>query len=184
MEKGYMHASLRNICKNAGVTTGALYFFFKDKEDLFAALVEEPLHKLFVLMNSHYLEEVDEVKTGIKSIDDYSSDLEAAKQVIYFMYEYKDAFLLLLTKSQGSRFEYTLDQFAEITSKHYRTVADYMSKNANAKPVDDFLVHWLAHTHMELFTHLITQDISKEKAVEYIEAVLKYVISGWNGLFR
>jgi len=26
LEKGYMKASLRNICKAAGVTTGALYF--------------------------------------------------------------------------------------------------------------------------------------------------------------
>ena len=46
LEKGYMKASLRNICKEAGVTTGALYFFFKDKEDLLAALVEEPLRQL------------------------------------------------------------------------------------------------------------------------------------------
>ena len=43
MEKGYVKASLRNICKNAGVTTGALYFFFKDKEDLFGNLIREPL---------------------------------------------------------------------------------------------------------------------------------------------
>ncbi len=33
-EKGYMKASLRKICAGAGVTTGALYFFFNDKEDL------------------------------------------------------------------------------------------------------------------------------------------------------
>ena len=45
-EKGYMKASLRNICKEAGVTTGALYFFFKDKEDLFASLVDEPIRLL------------------------------------------------------------------------------------------------------------------------------------------
>ena len=31
LEKGYTQASLRSICKNAGVTTGALYFFFQDK---------------------------------------------------------------------------------------------------------------------------------------------------------
>ena len=30
LEKGYMKASLRNICREAGVTTGALYFFFID----------------------------------------------------------------------------------------------------------------------------------------------------------
>ena len=43
IQKGYMQASLRSICKNAGVTTGALYFFYKDKEDLFASVVEAPL---------------------------------------------------------------------------------------------------------------------------------------------
>ena len=50
VEKGYLQASLRNICKNAGVTTGALYFFFQDKEDLFAAVVEEPLQCLREIM--------------------------------------------------------------------------------------------------------------------------------------
>ena len=50
VEKGYLQASLRNICKNAGVTTGALYFFFQDKEDLFAAIVEEPLQWLREIM--------------------------------------------------------------------------------------------------------------------------------------
>lgn len=38
MEKGYAKASLRKICADAGVTTGALYFFFKGKEDLFRSL--------------------------------------------------------------------------------------------------------------------------------------------------
>ena len=34
MEKGFAGASLRGICQKAGVTTGALYFFFQDKDDL------------------------------------------------------------------------------------------------------------------------------------------------------
>ena len=58
LEKGYMKASLRNICKEAGVTTGALYFFFKDKEDLLAALVEEPLRQLYAIMEEHYATEM------------------------------------------------------------------------------------------------------------------------------
>ena len=35
MEKGYNKASLRSICSKAGITTGALYFFFENKEDLY-----------------------------------------------------------------------------------------------------------------------------------------------------
>lgn len=43
---GYMKASLRKICANAGVTTGALYFFFQDKADLFQSIVQEPYSQL------------------------------------------------------------------------------------------------------------------------------------------
>ena len=40
-EKGFQSASLRRIVKNAGVTTGAFYGYFKSKEELFDALVGE-----------------------------------------------------------------------------------------------------------------------------------------------
>ena len=46
VEKGYMKASLRNICKNAGVTTGALYFFFEDKAALFDAVIGEAVQSV------------------------------------------------------------------------------------------------------------------------------------------
>ena len=42
-KKGYMGASLRTIAANAGVTTGAMYRHFKDKDDFFCALVDEAI---------------------------------------------------------------------------------------------------------------------------------------------
>ena len=53
IEKGFMNASLRSICKNAEVTTGALYFFFKDKDDLFDAVVGGPLRELDATVGEH-----------------------------------------------------------------------------------------------------------------------------------
>ena len=47
LEKGYKSASLRNIVKTAGVTTGAFYGYYDSKEDLFEALVGE--HYIFLL---------------------------------------------------------------------------------------------------------------------------------------
>ena len=41
MDKGFAGASLRQIVKNAGVTTGAFYKYYPTKEALFAELVEE-----------------------------------------------------------------------------------------------------------------------------------------------
>ena len=57
MEKGYAKASLRKICANAGVTTGALYFFFDDKQDLFRAIVEPPLAALVEMIEEHFAED-------------------------------------------------------------------------------------------------------------------------------
>ncbi len=42
LKKGYRMASLRNIVKEAGVTTGAFYGYFKSKEKLFESLVAVP----------------------------------------------------------------------------------------------------------------------------------------------
>ena len=39
LDKGFQGASLRQIVKNAGVTTGAFYGYFSSKEALFASIV-------------------------------------------------------------------------------------------------------------------------------------------------
>ena len=39
LEKGFKGASLRNIVKTAGMTTGAFYGYYGSKEELFSALV-------------------------------------------------------------------------------------------------------------------------------------------------
>lgn len=46
LAKGFEKASLKAICENAGVTTGAVYKRYKDKEALFAAVVEDTVADL------------------------------------------------------------------------------------------------------------------------------------------
>lgn len=45
-ERGVSRASLNEIAQNAGVTRGALYWHFKNKEDLFDALFQHIFHDL------------------------------------------------------------------------------------------------------------------------------------------
>ena len=42
LKNGYERTNLRELCKGAGITTGAFYRHFEDKEALFAALVDRP----------------------------------------------------------------------------------------------------------------------------------------------
>jgi len=43
---GYEQASFNRIVKAAGVSKGAMYYYFADKNDLFATVVEEVMHTL------------------------------------------------------------------------------------------------------------------------------------------
>ena len=46
LEHGFKGSSLRTICQNAGLTTGAFYTHFRSKNDLFSALAD-PLISTF-----------------------------------------------------------------------------------------------------------------------------------------
>ena len=184
LEKGYMHASLRNICKNAGVITGALYFFFRDKKALFAALVDEPLQKLHDIMNLHYQEEITETEMVMEHLtqQDISGDLEAAKQIVHYMYQYYDEFQLILVKGQGSGYESCVDQFVDITEKHYRRFADRVTEQMGIERMGGYILHWMAHMQTDAFVYMLAHEKSEEEAMKSIEDIVQYMVSGWLGL--
>lgn len=183
MEKGYMKASLRNICKNAGLTTGALYFFFRDKEDLFAALVKEPLDTLWELMNDHYRAEREQMEDSQKA-DEIEEDQNVSVEIVHYLYQHYEDFQLAVTKSQGSGFEHCTDRFVGITEDHYRILADRQCKILNVPQLEDSLLHWMAHMHIDTFVYVITHIESEEAAVRVIGPMVKYLVVGWESLFR
>ncbi len=182
LEKGYMKASLRNICKEAGVTTGALYFFFKDKEALFGALVEKPLKKLYAAMEEHFATEMrNEEQVAQLALED-DRDLEISRQIIRQMYANRDAFLLLLTKSQGSRFENCLDEVVDISEQQYRRLCDTVTCATQKPRIDDYMTHWMAHIMVDTFVHLFLHETEESVALKHVDALTMYLVRGWMGM--
>lgn len=185
MEKGYQGASLRNICKNAGVTTGALYFFFKDKDDIFASLVAPVLGSIRTMMEAHMQQELQEVKGELKEgKDDFSDDVYASQRIIHELYQNYDRVQLLLTKSQGSSLAGCIDEFVAFTEKNYRMLADAQAKVCGVAAPDDYTIHWMAHMQIDAFVHLLTHEPDEEKAVAHLGDILKYLLAGWYALFQ
>lgn len=50
--KGFMKASIRKICSDAGVTTGAFYKRYNTKEELFNAIVSPVIEELMKSLDS------------------------------------------------------------------------------------------------------------------------------------
>ncbi len=126
LEKGYMKASLRSICKKAGVTTGALYFFFQNKEDLLSAIVDDTIKGIMEMMQDHFSREIG-TDAQMALGGDASEDIRSAKEILHYLYQHYDIVLLLLTKSQGSVYETIVDQFVNILERHYDKLTDRKS---------------------------------------------------------
>lgn len=184
MEKGFEKASLRTICKNAGVTTGALYFFFNNKEDLFTAIVEEPYNMLLQKIKEHY-DEHKEIFLGFSS----SADIEPAflseqhdsfeYDLVNSLYENYDAFLLIVEKSQGTRFEGCIDTIVELTEKSYVFMAEKMAKMNPGYKVNEYMCHWLTHISIDAFIHLLTHVHDKNTALKYVKKMIDFMLNGW-----
>lgn len=52
LQNGYQGVSLKEICRHAGVTTGALYHRFSGKAELYKSVVEPISKKLLELLKS------------------------------------------------------------------------------------------------------------------------------------
>ena len=184
--KGYQGASLRSICKNSGVTTGALYFFFKDKDDLFTSLVAPQLDALKDMLAQHMQQELLALEPGDAAqaqLNDFRDDAYAAQQVVHLLYQNYDLFLLLLTGSYGSSMEHFVDELVAIAQQHYRALADRQAALSGTTAPDDYTIHWMAHMQIDAFVHLLTHERSEEKALSHLQSILQYMLSGWNGLF-
>lgn len=183
MDKGYTAASLRGICKRADVTTGALYFFFKDKADLFAALVDEPVNRLYQVMEKHYNEELNK-DFDVRDPAEWKSDLDAALRIVRYMYKYHDEFVLVLTKSQGSGYEKCMERFIDVTERHYRRLTDLICENWGIPSLDDYTIHWMSHMHIDTFVHLISHEESEEAACRHMKQMVGYFVSGFFGMLK
>ena len=62
LERGFQEASIRSIAARAGMTSAALYRHFRDKEDMFAALVEPAVQEMSTWLDGHMSRSRDALK--------------------------------------------------------------------------------------------------------------------------
>ena len=147
---GYViYLSLIHIC----VTTGALYFFFKNKNDLFKAIVDEPLKELCRLLTEHYMQDAQDMDSDDPAVlsaeyhIDTHTDLD---KLVDYMYLHYDVFMLLLTGAQGSEYENTVDMIVDMTEQGFRISAEKAAARMPNCHVDEYMLP-VSYTHLDVY---------------------------------
>ena len=114
LEEGFEKANLRRICKAAGVTTGAFYKHFKDKEALFSELVEplaSMIRKAYAQGEKRGFAGYDEGKPVTPEQVRAALEAKAAGTLATtaMLYSHRDIYELLVFRSYGTPYEHFLD---------------------------------------------------------------------------
>ncbi len=175
LEKGYNKASLRNICTKVGVTTGALYFFFRNKEELFAEIVDGPLKGLKKLLIEHFQEDT-RVMSGVASLGEIKLDhSDESDMFIEYIYTYRDSFILLLGSAENTVYENCVDEFVEMLEKAVPMMMSVMK----GYTMDAYMSHWMAHLTVDAFINIIKHIEDQDEAKRRMRPILNYLVKGW-----
>ena len=95
LEKGYAGANLRNICKRAGVTTGAFYFSFENKEALLGAILDPLIAEYQKMMQQIAKREQEHPETAEQN----------EREIMEYICAHRQECELVLEKCSGSKYE-------------------------------------------------------------------------------
>lgn len=180
LDKGYQGAWLRDIAKKAGVTTGALYGYFKNKEELFGALVGACYTGVQELYRSG-LEEFSQLPPQQQQTDMEALSTRKMLQIAQYMYDHHDEFQLLLCCSQGTEYGDLAERMAlldeQATNEFAKTT---MAAGVPLQRIMPRLEHILTTGLFTMFFELIIHKVPQEEAEEYVVNLMHFFTGGYS----
>jgi len=171
LSHGFEGASLRAICKNAGLTTGAFYNHFSQKEDLFDALVDPMIEEFRGVYGTVMSRELEDLNTGVEN------ELTS----ITYAIAHRDEFRLLFECSRGTKYEdFKNELINEVFYPGYQAVFDRYA----GKTVDPALVKLILKMKFAEYMELIYGDYTMDEVRKLITQISLFSVAGFHGLLK
>ena len=150
MEKGFAKASVSEICRNAGVTTGALYIRYKGKEELYDALVADAVSMMDTFMK---MADVDVAQlSDMELLLPWYADKSRLGNFFDMFEAVREPFTLLLTCSEGTKYHNFHHDFADrLTETDFRYYTEAYRRGFATQSVTKEQMHIYLTAYWELF---------------------------------
>lgn len=175
--KGYEKASMRGIAGKAGITAGNLYRYFKNKDEIFEAIVSPVYNLLFYYIEHHNEEheqgDVDKLteETIFRLINEGSDRIAAVLK------SYRKSFLILVDGSGGTK-------YAGVKELAVRTLAEHMEEHHTERKVVDkiegfgSLARAVATSFIEGYLDIIRSNDDDEALTQTVKDYTYVMLTG------
>ena len=178
-EKGFLGASLRQIVKSAGVTTGAFYGYFSSKEALFASIVEPHAAALMgrFMEAQTFFAELPEAEQPEHMGVESSSYLH---WMVDYICSHREPVKLLLTRAEGTSYEHFVHNMVEVEVESTLQYLAVLRRLGRAVPeLDRQLCHIIASGMFNGIFEVVVHDMAHDKALRYVDQLRDFYTAGW-----
>ena len=179
LDKGFQGASLRQIVKNAGVTTGAFYGYFSSKEALFNALVEPHAVALmgkFMEAQSSFAELPEEEQATCMG----NASGACVRWMVDYICQHRESVKLLLCRSEGTSYEHFVHNMVEVEVEYTLRYMDVLRRLGQTLPeLSQSLCHIIASGMFNGLFEIVVHDMPKEQALRDVEQFRTFYTGGW-----
>lgn len=170
LKYGYKGASLRNICKQAGVTTGAFYFQFENKEQLLDEILR-PVITYFSAMVQ---------KSTMEEFEGESSSADGDEQMLEMLWNYKEECQILLEGTAGTAYEKVFEELQEGLRQGFLL---FFGKYG-ISDVDEKLLDVIVKMRVESYLTIIRKEYTLEETKKLARQIGIYCDAGFEALVR
>ena len=170
LKYGYKGASLRNICKQAGVTTGAFYFQFENKEQLLDEILR-PVITYFSAMVQ---------KSTMEEFEGESSSADGDEQMLEMLWNYKEECQILLEGTAGTAYEKVFEELQEGLRQGFLL---FFGKYG-ISDVDEKLLDVIVRMRVESYLTILRKEYTLEETKKLARQIGIYCDAGFEALVR
>lgn len=178
-DNGYTNANIRNIAKNAQVTTGAIYNHFESKEKLFKAIIGEVVDNLFDLYEElHHI--YDDIE-NIKFVDFDALFDQTIGAILDYFYDNWVEIKLLFLSSAGSAYENFCDKLIAVEENSMIDILKMQGITLDKTTL--FFTHVISSASVEQLVEVVRHNLTKTEAVAYMKKIQEFYSQGMEKLF-
>lgn len=175
---GFKGSSLRQICKEADVTTGALYFLFKDKDDLFRSVIEPATKTVWDFMKQHYTEEY--MMSQMNIVKSEAEDIKVANAIVGIYFKKRNICSIIFQNRDHEVVKEFFDSLAAMIDEGTKNLIQKIYPNfLHGTAFSDRSIHWFSHLQIDSVIQILEHSVDESQAIEQLKVMIRFMRGGF-----
>lgn len=184
LNKGFRNASLRQIAEHVDGTTGVIYTYFKNKDELFRILVLPASQLLEKRLETNVLSLKEaKAEAGMNPESWFTQNLNFLIELIE---KHPNEMKLLFLRSDGSSFQNYKDMLIKRGTERSVTAFRSLrrSKGFEGQELSEFFIRNLVMYIINIVVEILKQKKHRKEIEVYKKEITAFLFCGWKALVK